>query len=63
VEGRVEGEASVLSRLLARRFGPLPEWALARLRQADAAQLEVWTDKVLDAASLTGVLGAPPNMH
>jgi hypothetical protein len=48
---------------LARRFGPLPEWALARLRQADAAQLETWADAVLEAPSLTGVLGAAPGTH
>jgi predicted transposase/invertase (TIGR01784 family) len=62
-KGRAEGEASVLARLLARRFGPLPEWALARLHQADAAQLETWADAVLEAASLTDVLGAAPITH
>jgi hypothetical protein len=41
----------------------LPNWALARLRQADAAQLETWADAVLEAASLAGALGAPPNTH
>ncbi|MDR1228072.1 MAG: DUF4351 domain-containing protein, partial [Azoarcus sp.] len=63
MEGRTEGEAAVLARLLARRFGSLPEWARARLRQADAAQLETWADAVLEAASLTDVLGSPPDPH
>ncbi|MDR2690171.1 MAG: Rpn family recombination-promoting nuclease/putative transposase [Azoarcus sp.] len=63
MEGRAEGEMMVLARLLARRFGPLPDWTWDRLRQADAAQLENWADAVLDAASLTGVLGAPPSLH
>ncbi|MDR2690172.1 MAG: Rpn family recombination-promoting nuclease/putative transposase [Azoarcus sp.] len=61
--GRMEGEMMVLARQLARRFGPLPDWAWDRLRQADATQLENWADAVLDAASLTGVLGAPPSLH
>ncbi|MDR1661607.1 MAG: Rpn family recombination-promoting nuclease/putative transposase [Azoarcus sp.] len=61
--GRMEGESTVLARLLSRRFGPLPDWARERLRQADAAQLETWADAVLEASSLTGVLGAPPNTH
>ena len=30
MEGRLEGEIGVLSRLLSRRFGPLPTWAAAR---------------------------------
>jgi predicted transposase YdaD len=62
-EGRAEGEAAVLARLLTRRFGPLPEWARERLRRADAAQLELWTDAVLEAASLAEVVGAPPHSH
>jgi hypothetical protein len=33
------------------------------LRQANAAQLETWADVVLEASSLTGALGAPPNTH
>jgi predicted transposase YdaD len=61
-EGRGESEA-VLARLLTRRFGPLPEWARERLHRADAAQREAWADAVLDAASLTEVVGAPPESH
>ncbi|GHT83536.1 hypothetical protein AGMMS49543_11140 [Betaproteobacteria bacterium] len=58
-KGLLEGEAKVLARLLKRRFGPLPDWASARLRAADAAQLETWADVVLDAMSLVEVLGPP----
>jgi hypothetical protein len=36
--------------LLIHRFGPLPEWAAARLDAAHADQLEQWADRVLDAA-------------
>jgi predicted transposase/invertase (TIGR01784 family) len=61
-EGREESEA-VLARQLTRRFGPLPEWARERLHRADAAQREAWADAVLDATSLTEVVGAPPEAH
>ena len=57
VEGRVEGVASVLVRQLTRKFGPLPESIQAAIRAASLEQLEVWTDKVLVAASLDEVLG------
>jgi hypothetical protein len=57
VEGRVEGEANVLVRQLTRKFGPLPESTEATIRAASPAQLEVWTDRVLVAASLDEVLG------
>src|SRR5690606_36581141 len=52
VGGRVEGELQVLSRLLVRRFGTLPESALIRLKRAQAEQLELWAERVLDADSL-----------
>jgi hypothetical protein len=55
-EGRVEGMANVLVRQLTRKFGPLPESAEAAIRAASLEQLEVWTDRVLDAASLDEVL-------
>ena len=59
-KGRLEGEAKLLLRQLHRRFDPLPEWAQARVRAADAAQLEAWADALLDAGSLADVFGAPP---
>jgi hypothetical protein len=57
VEGRVEGVASVLVRLLTRKFGPLPESAQVAIRAASLEQLEAWTDRVLGATSLDEVLG------
>ena len=56
-KGRKEGEAKLLVRLLSRRFGPLPKWAETRVNKAKSAQLEKWADAVLDASSLTEVLG------
>jgi hypothetical protein len=51
-KGRQEGEVLMLTRLLTRRFGPLPDWATARLAQARPEELEQWVDRVLDAQRL-----------
>jgi len=51
-KGRVEGEARSLTRLLERRFGPLPDALADRIAEADIAELERWTDRVLAATSL-----------
>jgi hypothetical protein len=59
LEGRQEGEVLLLRRLLMRRFGALPTWAEERLAQASTEQVETWGDRVLEAASLTEVLGSP----
>jgi len=55
-EGKHLGEASLLRRLLDRRFGPLPAWVDERLAQASDAELEQWADRVLECASLEEVL-------
>lgn len=51
-QGRSEGQAVTLARLLAKRFGPLPDAVAARLRTAAPADLDRWTDRLLDATSL-----------
>jgi hypothetical protein len=57
-QGMRQGEGALLRRLLARRFGPLPSWAEARLAAAEPEQLERWGDRMLDpgAHSLETVL-------
>lgn len=55
VEGRQEGELVLLKRLLARKFGPLPESIEQRLNAATAAQLETWSLNILDATVLEEV--------
>ena len=50
-----EGEASVLIRLLTRRFGPLDAASLQRLQKANSSELERWTDTILDAQTLDEV--------
>ncbi len=61
LEGRLEGQqavaANVLQGLLEHRFGAIPEWAAARIAQADADTLQGWALKVLDAPRIENVLG------
>jgi predicted transposase YdaD len=54
-EGRQEGEATILERLLERRFGPLEAAIRAQLRSAALEQLERWAENVLEAATLEEV--------
>lgn len=56
-EGEAEGVAKRLKRLLARRFGSLPPWAEERIATAQIAQLDTWIDGLLDAESLTALIG------
>ena len=59
-EGRAEGTASALTRLLERRFGPLPEDIAGRIRIADEATLRAWFDLAIDAPDLATVF---PSEH
>jgi hypothetical protein len=54
-EGRSEGRAETILRILQRRFGPLAEDLVARLRTGSPADLDRWTDRVLDARTLADV--------
>ena len=51
-EGLREGEARMLQRQLQRRFGELPSWVTARLRDAEPEQLERWAERLLEVESL-----------
>ncbi len=51
-EGRQEGEGRLLSRQLLQRFGSLPDWARERITAATPEQLEVWGERIFDAATL-----------
>jgi len=55
-KGEQTGRQTVLRRQLTRRFGPLPQWAEARIAKARSAELLDWADRVLDAATLEDVL-------
>jgi hypothetical protein len=54
-EGRAEGQAEICSRLLAHKFGPLPEEVQLRIRGATPEQLLAWSERILDASSLEAV--------
>ncbi|HCF59602.1 MAG TPA: hypothetical protein DFS52_16605, partial [Myxococcales bacterium] len=54
-EGRADGIASSLLRLLERRFGPLPEEVRKRAASASIPQLEHWLDRSINASSLSEV--------
>ena len=58
LEGR-EQMLVVIERLFARRFGVLPEWARERLRGGSPQELEMWSDRLFDAASLEAVFAEP----
>jgi hypothetical protein len=54
-EGRAEGEANILVRLIERRFGDVPHHLRQRIFAADVATVEEWFDRVLDAHDLQSV--------
>lgn len=57
-EGIRQGEASLLERLLRRRFVDLPKWVFERLEKASREELERWGERVLEAQRLEDVFGA-----
>ena len=61
VEGKAEGKAEeaclILRRLLELKFGPLSNWAENRIHESTPAQVAKWTEEILKADSLEGVLG------
>jgi len=54
-EGEQEGEAKMLTRLLQRRFGTVPEWASEKIAKAEPSLLEEWGLRIFDAQSLDEV--------
>ena len=53
--GKLEGQSSTLTRQLIKRFGPLSPETAQRLQTATAEQLELWTDRILDAPTSAAV--------
>ena len=56
-QGEETGMAKLLHRQIEQRFGPLPEWADARIRGASGAEREQWAGNVLTASTLESALG------
>ena len=56
-EGKAEGEALALQRLLKKRFGAVPSDVLVKISVASLEQIDAWLDQVLDARSLDDIFG------
>jgi len=56
-QGIAYAKADDLARLLTRRFGPLPDWAAARIAAAPVPQLDAWLDGIFDAPGLRDLIG------
>ena len=56
--GLTRGRAETLLRLIARRFGTLPDGTTERVHAATIADLDRWIDRVLDAGSLADVFAS-----
>ncbi|EYF06955.1 hypothetical protein [Chondromyces apiculatus] len=56
-EGVLEGRRVMLLKQLGARFRTLPDAVVARVNSAGTADLEVWAERVLTAATLAEVVG------
>jgi len=56
-EGETEGQAKLLIGLLSTKFGSLPAAVSERIHTADSAQLLVWSQRLLSAATLDEIFG------
>jgi hypothetical protein len=48
-QGRIEGEAWALVRLLEKRFGPIPSSLHERILASDLISIEAWLDRAMEA--------------
>ncbi|MGF6887153.1 hypothetical protein ABIA39_004287 [Nocardia sp. GAS34] len=55
-EGRIEGRAATLLKQFALKFGPVSEAVERTVRAAGGDQLDVWTERILTAATVDEVL-------
>lgn len=55
-EGKIDGKAELLLRLLGKRFGPLSDDLCAKVHAATHAHLDTWADRILTATSIDEVL-------
>jgi len=54
-QGKAEGEAKILTRLLERRFGTLPDPLRQRIFAADVGSIEAWVERAFDAPDLPSI--------
>nr|VFJ69680.1 MAG: protein of unknown function (DUF4351) [Candidatus Kentron sp. DK] len=55
LEGKIEGAATILERQLTKRFGSLNDEIRDRINAATLEQLDLWADRILDAATVNAV--------
>ncbi len=60
-KGEKKGAAEMLSYMLEVRFGPLPEWAKAKIASAEIETLENWGSRLFNASSLEEALAEAIN--
>ncbi len=60
-EGRAAGKAEMLARQIQRRFGPLDQATETRLHTATDQQLDLWSERILDASDLDQLFADPPS--
>lgn len=53
--GKAEGEAKILTRLLEKRFGFVPDSDRQRILGADISSIETWVERAFDAPDLRSV--------
>jgi flagellar biosynthesis/type III secretory pathway protein FliH len=51
-KGIAQGKAELLAKLLVKRFGSLPAQVENKLNHATSDQLETWSERIFEAASL-----------
>ncbi|MBF0160264.1 MAG: DUF4351 domain-containing protein [Magnetococcales bacterium] len=56
LRGRQEGKAETLLRQVQRRFGLISDDTRNRIASASIEQLELWSDRILDASTLDEML-------
>jgi hypothetical protein len=55
-KGEAKGRTATLLLILSKRFGPIDEQVTMRVRNGSPAELDAWTDRILDAPTLAEVL-------
>lgn len=57
LEGARDGKVQLVLRMLERKFGALEDERRARVRNAAEGELELWSDRILEAKSVEEVFG------
>ncbi len=62
-EGRIEGQAGTLLRLMERRFGEVPETVRARMTAASSSELDAWEEAFAKATTFEAFMACAPRRH